>query len=128
MCAPLPCPDGDRVTDPIRFLNAFGKSLSAMALYAPTHPARAKSAQMAFEAVQELQKSQLVLKFSFLGDEVVFQNRQLRELKDWEWCERFTKAGIQRMEFVSVVNKEEFDDFLYPLMEEVTQGLRDPRL
>ena len=98
-----PSPDGDRVTDPIRFLNAFGKSLSAMALYAPTHPARAKSAQLAFEAVQELQRSQLVLEFSFLGDEVVFQNRHLRELKDWEWCERFTKSGIQRMEFVCEV-------------------------
>jgi HD-GYP domain-containing protein (c-di-GMP phosphodiesterase class II) len=115
------------VTDPIRFLNAFGKSLSAMALYAPTHPARAKSAQLAFEAVQELQRSQLVLQFSFLGDEVVFQNRHLRELKDWEWCERFTKAGIQRMEFVCEVIREEFDDFLYTIMAEVTPGWRDPR-
>ncbi len=115
------------MTDPIRFLNAFGKSLSAMALYAPTHPARAKSAQLAYEAVQELQREQLVLKFSFLGDEIVFQNRQLRELKDWEWCERFTKSGIQRMEFVSEVIKEEFDDFLYAIMAEVTPGWRDPR-
>jgi HD-GYP domain-containing protein (c-di-GMP phosphodiesterase class II) len=115
------------VTDPIRFLNAFGKSLSAMALYAPTHPARAKSAQLAYEAVQELQRSQLVIKFSFLGDEVVFQNRQLRELKEWEWCERFTKSGIQRLEFVSEVIKEEFDDFLYTIMAEVTPGWRDPR-
>jgi HD-GYP domain-containing protein (c-di-GMP phosphodiesterase class II) len=124
---PLPFPDGDRVTDPVRFLNAFGKSLSAMALYAPTHPSRAKSAQVAFEAVQELQRSQLVLKFSFLGDEVVFQNRHLRELKDWEWCERFTRSGIQRMEFVCEVIKEEFDDFLYTIMAEVTPGWRDPR-
>jgi len=127
MSAPPPCQDGDRVTDPIRFLNAFGKSLSAMALYAPTHPARAKSAHLAYEAVQELQKSQLVLKFSFLGDEVVFQNRQVRELKDWEWCERFTKAGVQRLEFVAPVIKEEFEDFLYELMAEVTPGWRDPR-
>ena len=115
------------MTDPIRFLNAFGKSLSAMALYAPSHPARAKSAQLAFEAVQELQRSELVLKFSFLGDEVVFQNRQLRELKDWEWSERFTKSGIQRMEFVCEVIREEFDDFLYTIMAEVTPGWRDPR-
>jgi HD-GYP domain-containing protein (c-di-GMP phosphodiesterase class II) len=114
------------VTDPIRFLNAFGKSLSAMALYGPTHPARAKSAQLAFEAVQELQRSEIVLKFSFLGDEVVFQNRQLRELKDWEWCERFTRSGIQRMEFVCEVIREEFDDFLYTIMAEVTLGWRDP--
>jgi HD-GYP domain-containing protein (c-di-GMP phosphodiesterase class II) len=98
-----------------------------MALYAPAHPARAKSAQVAFEAVQELQRSQLVLEFSFLGDEIVFQNRPLRELKDWEWCERFTRSGIQRMEFVCEVIKEEFDDFLYTIMAEVTPGWRDPR-
>ena len=115
------------MTDPIRFLNAFGKSLSAMALYGPTHPARAKSAQLAFETVQQLQRSELVLKFSFLGDEVVFQNRHLRELRDWEWCERFTRSGIQRMEFVCEVIREEFDDFLYTIMAEVTPGWRDPR-
>ena len=98
-----------------------------MALYGPTHPARAKSAQLAFETVQQLQRSELVLKFSFLGDEVVFQNRHLRELRDWEWCERFTRSGIQRMEFVCEVIREEFDDFLYTIMAEVTPGWRDPR-
>jgi len=115
------------VIDPVRFLNAFGKSLSAMALYAPTHPARAKSAQLAFESVQEMQKSELVLKFSFLGDEIVFQNRTVRELRDWEWSDRFTKAGVQRLEFVSPVIKDEFEDFLYTIMAEVTPGWRDPR-
>jgi HD-GYP domain-containing protein (c-di-GMP phosphodiesterase class II) len=115
------------VIEPIRFLNAFGKSLSAMALYAPMHPARAKSAQLALEAVQEMQKAELVLKFSFLGDEIVFQNHTVRELRDWEWSDRFTKAGIQRLEFVSPVIKEEFEDFLYTIMTEVTPGWRDPR-
>lgn len=98
-----------------------------MALYAPRHPARAKSAELAFEALQELQRSQVVLTFSFLGDEVVFQNKTLREMKDWEWSDRFTKAGIQRMEFVCEVIREEFDDFLYTIMAEVTPGWRDPR-
>jgi len=98
-----------------------------MALYGPTHPARARSAQLAFEAIQELQRSERVLKFSFLGDEIVFQNRHLRELRDWEWSERFTKSGVQRLEFVSEVIREEFDDFLFTLMTEVTPGWRDPR-
>src|ERR1700719_3017867 len=86
-CAPQPSREGNRVSDPIRFLNAFGKCLSAMALYSPTHPARARSSQLAFEAIQELQRSERVLRFSFLGDEIVFQNRHLRELRDWEWSE-----------------------------------------
>jgi HD-GYP domain-containing protein (c-di-GMP phosphodiesterase class II) len=115
------------VSDPVRFLNSFGKCLSAMALYGPAHPARAKSAQLAFEAIQELQRSERVIRFSFLGDEIVFQNRHVRELKEWEWSERFTRSGIQRMEFVSDVIREEFDDFLFTLMTEVTPGWRDPR-
>ncbi len=115
------------MSDPVRFLNAFGKCLSAMALYGPAHPARTKSAQMAFEAIQALQRQELVLRFSFLGDEIVFQNQQLRQLKDWEWSERFTRAGIQRMEFVSNVIRDEFDDFLFTLMSEVTPGWHDPR-
>src|SRR5206468_62817 len=85
------------------------------------------SAELAFEALRELQQSQLVLTFSFLGDEVVFQNHTLRELKDWEWSERFTKSGIQRVEFVCEVIREEFEDFLYTIMAEVTPGWRDPR-
>ena len=115
------------MSDPVRFLNAFGKCLSAMALYSPTHPARARSSQLAFEAIQLLQRSERVLRFSFLGDEIVFQNRHLRELRDWEWSERFTKSGVQRLEFVSDVIREEFDDFLFTLMTEVTPGWRDPR-
>jgi len=57
----------------------------------------------------------------------VFQNKTLRELKDWGWSDRFTTAGIQRMEFVCEVIREEFDDFLYTIMAEVTPGWRDPR-
>jgi HD-GYP domain-containing protein (c-di-GMP phosphodiesterase class II) len=115
------------VTAPVRFLNAFGKSLSAMALYSPTHPARARAAQLAFEAVQELQRTETRLVFSFLGDEIVFQNHPVRELRDWEWSERFTKSGVQRVEFIADVIHEEFEDFLHTIMAEVTPGWRDPR-
>ena len=113
--------------DPIRFLNAFGKSLSAMALYAPTHPARAKSAQLAFEAVQEMQKSELVLKFSFLGDEIVFQNRTVRELQRLGVVGALHQVGHAAAGVREPVIKEEFEDFLYTIMAEVTPGWRDPR-
>src|SRR5215470_5395121 len=98
---------GDPVIEPIRFLNAFGKTLAAMALYTPSHPARAKAAGQALEIIQKLQQTDGTVKFSFLGEEVVYQNKTLKELRDWEWAERFTKAGIQRVEFVDVIPKEE---------------------
>jgi hypothetical protein len=115
------------VTDPIRFLSAFGKALSAMALYTPAHPARTKSAQLAYDLARELQAKDGRLRFSFLGDEVVYQDRTLRELRDWEWSDRFTRAGIQRVELLEPLIQEEFDDFLYAAMAEVTPGWHDPR-
>jgi hypothetical protein len=115
------------VIEPIRFLNAFGKSLAAMALYAPAHPARAKANGAALEIIQKLQKQENEVKFSFLGEEVIYQNKTLKELRDWEWSDRFTKAGIQRLEFVDAVTKEEFEDFLHEIMAMITPGWRDPR-
>ena len=113
--------------EPIRFLNAFGKTLAAMALYAPTHPARERAGALALELIQKLQQTEGTVKFSFLGDEVVYQNKTLKEMRDWEWSDRFTRAGIQRLEFVDVVSKEEFEDFLYEAMSQVSPGWRDPR-
>ena len=113
--------------EPIRFLNAFGKALAAMALYAPAHPARTKSTAQALEIIQKLQQAEGTVKFSFLGEEVVFQNKTLKELRDWDWSERFTKAGIQRIEFVDVVPKEEFEDFLHEVMLQLTPTWKDPR-
>jgi hypothetical protein len=115
------------VIEPIRFLNAFGKSLAAMALYAPAHPARAKANGAALEIIQKLQKQENEVKFSFLGEEVIYQNKTLKELRDWEWSDRFTKGGIQRLEFVDAVTKEEFEDFLHEVMAMITPGWRDPR-
>jgi HD-GYP domain-containing protein (c-di-GMP phosphodiesterase class II) len=115
------------VIEPIRFLNAFGKSLAAMALYAPAHPARAKANGAALEIIQKLQQQEKEVKFSFLGEEVIYQNKTLKELRDWEWSDRFTKAGIQRLEFVDEVTKEEFEDFLHEVMALITPGWRDPR-
>jgi HD-GYP domain-containing protein (c-di-GMP phosphodiesterase class II) len=115
------------VIEPIRFLNAFGKSLAAMALYAPAHPARAKANGAALDIIQKLQKQENEVKFSFLGEEVIYQNKTLKELRDWEWSDRFSKAGIQRLEFVDVVTKEEFEDFLHEVMSLITPGWRDPR-
>ncbi len=113
--------------EPIRFLNAFGKTLAAMALYSPSHPAREKSANLALEIIQKLQRAEKEVKYSFLGDEVVYQNKTLKELRDWEWSERFTRNGIQRLEFVDEVTKQEFDDFLFEIMALITPGFVDPR-
>lgn len=115
------------MSDPVRVLSAFGKALSSMALYARTHPFRARSAQLAYEAVQELAHREGRVAFSFLGDEVVYGNQSLRELREWEWGDRFTKGGIQRLEFIHPLVKEEFDDLLCEVMVRVTPGWRDPR-
>jgi hypothetical protein len=64
---------------------------------------RGELSQAALEIIQKMQQAEKEVKFSFLGDEVVYQNKTLKELRDWEWSERFTNSGIQRLEFVDEV-------------------------
>ncbi|HEX6535658.1 MAG TPA: HD domain-containing phosphohydrolase [Gemmatimonadaceae bacterium] len=115
------------MADPVRFLGALGKALSAMALYGPTHPARTGAVAVALDALRELQAEIPCPTFSFLAGEVVFGSAAVRELRDWDWAERFANAGVQRVEIVAPVIREEFEDLLHDIMGRVSPGWHDPR-
>ena len=70
-----------------------------MALYGEGHPAREKAIDGAFEHLESLQRHDPYARFSFLGAEVIYGERGLRELREWEWGGRLAAAGIQRIEF-----------------------------
>ena len=115
------------MSDPTPFLSAFGRALSAMTLYGPTHPQRARAGDAAFEALVALERHVPVPAFSFLQDEVIFGDRVVRELGAWDWADRFTASGIQRIEFVGAPVREEFDDLLREVVSRTTAGWTDPR-
>ena len=99
-------------SEPVRFLNSFAQAVSTMVLYAPGHPARDRAVDVAFAHLRELQEETRCPHFSFLGGEVIYGERALRELKEWDWGARLADAGVQRLEVVDVVERGEFEDFL----------------
>ena len=108
------------MSDPSRFLTSLAQALSTMSLYPEGHPAREGIVDVAYANLQVLQKADRRVSFSFLGDDVVFGDRPLRELRGWDWSNRLAGAGVQRVEFETEVTREEFESFLTQLMAKLT--------
>ena len=106
--------------DPARFLTAFAQALAAMALYRDGHPARERALDVAYQQIQDLQGDAERPLFTFLGDEVVFGQLPLRDLKAWDWGKRLAQAGIQRLEFEDRVSREDFEGFLEEVLARLT--------
>jgi putative nucleotidyltransferase with HDIG domain len=101
------------VSDAVRFLTGLSQTLAASTLYGDNHPAYRRAADAAFRPLQELQKAEgATLQFSLLHGEVVFRERVLHELHSWDWTQRLTDAGIQRIEVTGEASPEEFEEFL----------------
>jgi putative nucleotidyltransferase with HDIG domain len=113
------------MSEPARFLSSFAQALSTMALYGEGHPAREKAIDGAFEHLEGLQRHDPYARFSFLGAEVIYGERGLRELREWEWGGRLAAAGIQRIEFQPGVTRDEFDLFLDDVMASLTASQVD---
>ncbi len=95
-----------------RYLISLAQALAKMSLYAAGHPARSRAAAASFEQLTALQLVDARPTFSFLGREVVFQQQTLRDLADWDWAERFSAVGVQRIEFDGHVDEAEYQLFL----------------
>ena len=100
------------MSDPARFLTSFAQALSTMSLYGDGHPARARAVDRSYEMLRDLQSTDARPQFSFLGEETVYAQRALREMRDWEWAGRLANAGVQRLEFEANVTRDEFEEFL----------------
>lgn len=108
------------MADPFRFLTSFAQALSTMALYANKHPARERAVDRSFAALRELQADDPKPQFSFLGEETVYGQISLRDLRDWEWATRLGDAGVQRLEFEPTVTRDEYEEFLEQVLARLT--------
>ncbi|HJP60980.1 MAG TPA: HD domain-containing phosphohydrolase [Gemmatimonadaceae bacterium] len=113
------------MSDPIRFLVSFGQAVSTMALYNDGHPARERAVDRSYQCLQELQRNDAAPRFSFLGEETIYQETALRELGDWEWGTRLAQAGVQRIEFDKNVGREQYEEFLEEMMARITLSVID---
>jgi putative nucleotidyltransferase with HDIG domain len=113
------------MSDPIRFLVSFGQAVSTMALYNEGHPARERAVDRSFRCLQDLQQHDTNPRFSFLGEETIYQETALRELGDWEWGTRLAHAGVQRIELDTNVTREQYEEFLEEMMARITLSVID---
>lgn len=92
----------------VAFLRAMAQALSAMSLYQEGHPARNEALDRAHGALRDhLGQSGDEERFSFLDEEVIWGDRQLRELQDWPWSRLLPNADVERIEFERGVGRDE---------------------
>ncbi|MFL5552931.1 MAG: HD-GYP domain-containing protein [Gemmatimonadaceae bacterium] len=113
------------MSDPIRFLVSFGQAVSTMALYNEGHPARERAVDRSYRCLRDLQQHDPHPRFSFLGEETIYQDTALRELGDWEWGTRLAQAGVQRIELDTNVTREQYEEFLEEMMARITLSFID---
>jgi putative nucleotidyltransferase with HDIG domain len=113
------------MSEPVRFLTSFAQSVATMALYGPSHPARTRAVDTSYRLLRELQLHDAKPEFSFLGDEVVYGQHPLREMRDWEWAARLAAAGVQRLEFAADVTREDFEAFLEGIVRKLALPMLD---
>lgn len=109
----------------IRFLNSFAQAVATMALYGNGHPARERAVDRSFEALRDLQRSDPNPQFTFLGEETVYGQLSLREMREWEWASRLANAGVQRLEFAPDVTRDEYEEFLEQVIARITLSFID---
>ena len=108
------------MTEAVRFLTALSQALATMALYVDGHPARDRAVDAAYGALLDLQAVEARPLFTFLGDDIVCGKVPIRDLKSWDWAERLSGAGIQRLEFEEDVSREDFEAFLEEVLARVS--------
>jgi putative nucleotidyltransferase with HDIG domain len=96
-----------------------------MALYNDGHPARERAVDRSYGCLRDLQQHDPNPRFSFLGEETIYQETALRELGDWEWGTRLAQAGVQRIELDTNVTREQYEAFLEEMMARITLSFID---
>ena len=105
------------MSDPVKLLMSIGQALSAMRFYDPGHPARDRAIRASFQEVLDLLATDDRPRFTFVEGESVYHRLLLRDLMEWDWARKFENAGIQRIEILPGVTIEEYERFLYDVVD-----------
>jgi putative nucleotidyltransferase with HDIG domain len=100
------------MSSPVKFLTSLGQVMATMALYNRGHPARERALDESYQELTDLLGGTTALRFSFIGGDVVYERRVLRELKGWDWATRLADLGIERLEIDPGVTRDDFEQFL----------------
>lgn len=103
-----------------RFLGTFGRAISTAMLYSAQHPALCRAIDAAWKDLTELIAAAPRPSFTLIGETVLFDEMPLRSRRSWEWAERLSAAGLQRLEFDDGVERPAFESFLLDVVARLT--------
>lgn len=108
------------MSTPVRFLVQLAQAVAAVSLYDLGHPAREGAIDRAFQGLYDLQDETPTPNFTFLGDTTLMGEWPLRELRNWYWSARMAAVGVQRIEFLDRVTREDLEAFLLEMHVRLT--------
>ncbi len=108
------------------FLKALAKQLSAVSLYQSGHPERERSLDAAYGKLCELLETDTDARFSFLEGDVVFGDRPISHLRQWEWALRQAEIGGERLELDSGVTRTGRETMVEEVNARLALGDRQP--
>jgi putative nucleotidyltransferase with HDIG domain len=108
------------MSDVVRYLTSLAQALAKMSLYAEGHPARTQAAESSYRELRMLQQVEARPAFSFLGNEVIFANRAVRDLQQWDWANKLSSVGVQRIEFDDDVDADDYRAFLEEVLQRIS--------
>jgi HD domain len=102
------------------FLGSFGRALATTALYDEDHPALEHAIDIAWRDLDRLLAVAPHAVFTFLGETVLLGDEPVSDIRGWEWSERLSAGGIQRVQFDAPFTRAEFTDFVSNLLARLT--------
>ncbi len=102
------------------FLGSFGRALATTALYGEGHPALEDAIDRAWRDLEGLLAVAPRAVFTFLGETVLLGDVPVADIRAWEWSERLSAGGIQRVQFDAPFTRAKFAAFLSDLLARLT--------
>ncbi len=106
-------------------LRALGRAMAAFGTYSAGHPSRDRALDDLFESLARLQEDTPKPAYSFIEGEIIFGAQPLRGEGDWPWAPRLEAVGVQRVEFVSAVDRDDVAAFVGELSWRLRRGRDD---
>lgn len=113
------------MNEPLDVLVALARSVAAFTAYGPTHPTRERALDAVHEAIARLCEVHPSPSFTFLGHDIVFGAHPVRGLGEWPWAERFSRVGVQRVEFTAAPDRDDVAHFVDDLARRLRRGFAE---
>jgi hypothetical protein len=108
------------MSSPATFLHAFAQGLATLALYPEGHASRERTLDQLFAKLDELLHDNPRPVFSFLGEDVIYNDLPLREMRGWEWSRKLAELGVQRLQLDDTVTRDQIEEFLDLVLARLT--------